>query len=92
MDVDANVMKLANISGDISIQKNQTGNIIFKGKKKLAFGVELYELKYIQNDGKDKFQMYTPNKPVVARGEKEQSQGVLLGDDDGDATISIIDK
>ena len=92
MDVDANVMKLANISGDISIQKNQTGNVIFKGKKKLAFGVELYELKYIQNDGKDKFQMYTPNKPVVARGEKEQSQGVLLGDDDGDATISIIDK
>lgn len=95
MDVDANVMKLANISGDISIQKNQTGNIIFTGQKNLAFGVELYELKYIQNRGeKGKFQMYIPDKPLVARGEeeKEQSQGVLLGDNDGDATISIIDK
>jgi hypothetical protein len=56
--------------------------------------VELYELKYIRNSGeKDKFQMYIPEKPLVARRkEKEQSQGVFIGDNDGDATISIIDK
>jgi hypothetical protein len=61
MDLDAQVMKLGNVSGDISIQKNQTGSATFKGQKNLAFGVELYELEYIPNNGGQggKFQMNT---------------------------------
>ena len=51
MDIDGEVKKLANVSGNISIQKNQTGCVTFKGEKDLAFGVELYELEYKTNNG-----------------------------------------
>jgi hypothetical protein len=93
MDVDAKVMNLANVSGDISIQKNQTGSVTFKGQKNLAFGIELYELKYIPNNvGGGKFQMNIQMRTLVARGEEQPSQGVLLGDPHkGDTIVTLTD-
>lgn len=91
MDIDAQIMKLANVSGDISIQKNQTGNVTFKGQKNLAFGVELYELQYVSNDGgaqEGKFLMSTQQKAVVARKEQEQEPVPLFGPDN-DVTIEL---
>ena len=91
MDIDAQVMKLANVSGDVSIQKNQTGCITFKGQKNLAFGVELYELEYIANNGGEggKFLMSTQQRAVVARGGVEEA--VPLFGPDNDVTISLSD-
>ena len=91
MDVDAQVTKLANISSGVTIQKNQTGSVTFKGLKNLAFGVELYELEYIQNNGGQvgKFLMSTQEKAVVARGEEEEV--VPLFGADKDVTISFSD-
>ncbi len=90
MDLDAQVMNLANVSGDISIQKNQTGSITFKGQKNLVFGVELYELEYILNNGGQggKFQMNTQQKALVARGEDP----VPLFGPDNDVTITFSDR
>ena len=91
-DIDAQVMKLANVAGDVSIQKNQTGSVTFKGQKNpSAFGVELYELEYIPNNGvqEGKFQMSTQQKAVVARGEEEET--VPLFGPDNDFTISLSD-
>ena len=92
LDIDAQVMKLANLSGDISIQKNQTGSVTFKGQKNLAFGVELYELEYIPSSGEQegKFQMSTQQKAVAARGEQEeQEEQVPLFGPDNDVTIEL---
>jgi hypothetical protein len=88
MDIDAEVMKLANASGNISIQKNQTGSVTFKGEKDLVFGVELYELEYIPNNGgqEGKFQMNIQEKPLVAREAREI---VPLFGPDKDITISF---
>lgn len=91
MDIDAQVMKLANLSGDISIQKNQTGNITFKGQKNLAFGVELYELQSIPNNGgqESRFLMSTQQKAVVARGGEEGEEPIPVFGPDNDITIEV---
>jgi hypothetical protein len=94
MDIDAEIMKLANVSGDVSIQKNQTGSITFKNPSKtLAFGVELYELEYVPINGgqEGKFKMSTQEKAVVARGEEEEREVVPLFGPDKDVTISLSD-
>ena len=87
MDIDGQVMKLANVSGYVSIQKTQTGSVTFKGQKNLAFGVELYELEYKTNNGgqEGKFLMSTQKKAVVARGE----ESVPLFGPNNDVTIEI---
>ena len=93
LDLDAQVMKLANISGDISVQKNQTGQVTFKGGKSLAFGVELYELKFINGgEGRGKFRMDIQENPLVARGEVEEGQTVPIFGPEEDVAISIQDK
>ncbi len=39
-------------TGDIHIEKQETGQLIFRGKKRLVFGVELYKLIYEKNGNK----------------------------------------
>jgi hypothetical protein len=46
LDIDAQAADIANFSSDVSIKKSQEGKIIFNGKKRLVFGVELFELEY----------------------------------------------
>ena len=46
VDIDVETLQLANISPDISAEKVGKGEITFKGKQSLVFGVELYELVY----------------------------------------------
>lgn len=69
VDIDTGIMNLANVSGGISVENNGAGQITFKGQKNLAFGVELYELKWLEDGEEARFQMGSIEKPVVARGE-----------------------
>jgi hypothetical protein len=69
VDVDTGIMNLAKVSGGISIENSGAGQITFKGQKNLAFGVELYELKWLEDGDEARFQMGSIEKPVVARGE-----------------------
>jgi hypothetical protein len=46
VDLDIQVINMVNETGAGSVQTSASKQIIFKGNKKLAFGVELYELKY----------------------------------------------
>lgn len=65
-EIDAQVTNMINQTGGGSIQKSGTKQIIFQGSKKLAFGVELYELKY---DTKDQRLMpHTVKDPFTVRG------------------------
>ncbi len=92
MDIDAQVMKLANVSGDVSIKKNQTGKITFYGQKNLAFGVELYELKYVQDNGgqEGRFLMSTQLEPVGVRDKVEgNEEQIPLFGPDNDVAIEI---
>ncbi|HEV8483777.1 MAG TPA: hypothetical protein VGV87_09530 [Blastocatellia bacterium] len=42
-------MHLGNVDGGVSIKTSGEGEVTFSGNKKLAFGVQLYELKYDAN-------------------------------------------
>jgi len=46
LDVNAQAAGISNFSAGVSIQKSEEGKIIFNGKKRLVFGVELFELEY----------------------------------------------
>jgi hypothetical protein len=74
MDIDAEIMKLAEASGGVSVENKAAGQINFKGQKNLAFGVELYELKYIENAQEARFQMGPIESPIVARGPEERER------------------
>lgn len=84
LDVTANISQIVDASGNLKLEKNQSGKITYTGNKDLAFGVELYELGY--SDEKGKFEMSSSNKALVVRGNGEPA---LLGDKDGDAFISF---
>lgn len=89
LDIDAQVMKLANASGGISIEKSRQGQVTFKGSKRLAFGVELYELAY--NSEKGRFIMNAVNDAMTLRGPVDISdKSAFIGDsEDGDAFVTI---
>lgn len=53
VDIDLETLQLANVSPDIS------GEITFKGKQSLAFGVELYELIYDSTENCFRFKTVT---------------------------------
>ena len=84
VDVTANISQIVDASGNLKLEKNQSGKLTFTGDKELAFGVELYELGY--SNEKEKFVMNSPDDAIVVRGNGEPA---LLGDVDGDAFISI---
>jgi hypothetical protein len=100
VDVDADIMRLAQASGGISIENKVAGQITFKGQKNLAFGVELYELKFVENGDGSRFQMGPLNKAIIARGgEREEKENftantkpTLITDPEGDVEISLDDR
>ena len=46
LDIDVQAVGITNISSDVTIKKAQEGKIIFNGKERLVFGIELFELEY----------------------------------------------
>lgn len=46
VSLDLEAMKAAEVSAGVSLTKSSEGEVTFSGKKSLAFGVELYELRY----------------------------------------------
>ncbi len=65
VDVDVKAIQLAGVSTGVSVEKAGKGEVTFKGKQSLAFGVELYDLLYdIQENG---FRFNTITDPVKLR-------------------------
>jgi hypothetical protein len=66
VNVDLDALEIAKASAGISATKSNEGEITFTGRKSLAFGVELYELKY---DEKNKtLQLALPSGGIQVRG------------------------
>jgi hypothetical protein len=98
-NVSAEVAKLASGSADVTLENVAENEIVFRGKKSLAIGVELYELVYDENLQELKF------KPVErslllkrkAESQKESQDNstiapAFIGDEEkGDAFITVVD-
>jgi hypothetical protein len=74
VDLDMEIMKLAKASGGTSIENKGAGQIVFRGQKNLAFGVELYELKYVDDEVGARFQMGSIDTPVAVRGQEQSRE------------------
>ena len=97
VDFDAKAMQLADVSTDVYVEKSGKGELTFKGKQSLVFGVELYELLY---DTKEKcFRFNTVRESVRLRDRdsraeiKEDVKPAFIGDaNEGNAFLTIVEK
>lgn len=86
VDVNTNIAQIGNITGNLKIDNNQTGKLTYNGVKDLVFGVELYELEYL--DEEQKFNMFPSKDAKLMRGAV--GERAYIGDPvNGDAFISI---
>lgn len=93
-DVNANVnaMQTISTSGGLCVKNSGQGQITFKGEKKLAFGVELYELKYHASD--NRFLMEIMKDALVMRDKSKEKtpRPALLGHPiKGDVFIPVVE-
>ena len=91
--VDIDVEALANVSPDISAEKVGKGEINFKGKQRLAFGVELYELAYDSTENCFKFKTVTERIRLRDRDSETTRTDIkpaFIGDsEEGNAFLSL---
>lgn len=59
IDVEAQALQLASVTADVSVEKSGKGEITFRGKQNLVFGVELYELLYDIKESRFRFKTVT---------------------------------
>jgi hypothetical protein len=91
LDIDAQAAGISNFSSDISIQKSEEGKIIFSDKKRLVFGVELFELEY--NNATKRFRLKMTEEVFKVRGEQIRTRKVLkpalIGNKEDEAFIIL---
>jgi hypothetical protein len=44
IDIEAQAIQLAGVTADVSVERSGQGELTFRGKQNLVFGIELYEL------------------------------------------------
>jgi hypothetical protein len=87
LDINAQAAGISNFSTDVSIQKYEEGKTIFNGKKRLVFGVELFELEF--NSIAKRFRMKLVEEVFkIRKGEEEESirkvlKPIFIGDSEG---------
>jgi hypothetical protein len=97
VDANVNTLEMAEGSVALSIKEAGNGEVVFTGKRSLAFGVELYELIYDKD--RDQLKFGTVTKPVVIRKPRETDttaetrtdiEPTFIGDPkEGDAFITL---
>jgi hypothetical protein len=81
LDAGVGVLKLVNADASVSVKRHESGTITFKGTKRLAIGVELYDVSYDEALGK--FSMGGRDAAVdVRRGKEVELQPAFPADDD----------
>jgi hypothetical protein len=93
VDVDVKALQLANISANVSLEHAGKGEIIFKGKHNLVFGVELYELIYDSKYNCFRFKTVTETVKLRDKGSeiiRTDIKPAFIGDsNEGDAFLQI---
>jgi hypothetical protein len=91
VDVDLKIVQVADVSAGVSVEKAGKGEITFKGKQVLAFGVELYELLYDSTDNCFRFKTVTERVRLREKGTetiRTDIRPAFIGDpQQGDAFI-----
>ncbi len=88
MNIDLEAMKIIDVSAGASVTKSNEGEVTFAGKKSLAFGVELYELKY---DVKSKtLKLLLSDTAIRVRGKRSVApKPVFIGGSEGNVFITV---
>lgn len=92
VNADVNAMQAVSVSAGITVENSGEGQTTFKGEKKLAFGVELYELQY--NTSENRFIMMIMTRSLVMRDKNKEKvpRPDLIGHPiKGDVFIPVIE-
>jgi hypothetical protein len=95
VDVDVKAIQLADVSAGVSVEKAGRGEITFKGKQSLAFGVELYELLYDTTENRFRFKTVTETVKLRDKGSeitRTDIKPAFVGDPlEGNAFFSVVE-
>ncbi|MGH2543872.1 MAG: hypothetical protein ACRDIB_13805 [Ardenticatenaceae bacterium] len=93
VDLGVEAMQLGSADTGVTVEKMQGGEVTFKGKKSLAFGVQLYELSYDQKRKKLKFKLppgLVKVRSAAAGGSKQILTPAFIGGEDDDVFLEVV--
>jgi hypothetical protein len=95
LDLDAKALQgLIGGSVGVSVEKSSAGELTYKGKSRLAFGVEVYELQFDREsmrmslripEREPRMKLMTPVEPLIS----STPAPTFIGDPDGDISIDL---
>jgi hypothetical protein len=65
---------------DVKVEREEPGEITYRGRKPLAIGVELYSLRYEPGGGT--FELAPADRPVAVRGRRSRPEPAFVAEDD----------
>jgi hypothetical protein len=81
VDVGLDALNAVGVNAAISVQRHDRSSVTYQGRKRLAIGVELYDLRY--DSERAKFEMGTEDVAVdLRRGREVELVPAFAGDDD----------
>jgi hypothetical protein len=91
-EVDVEALKVAGASGGFTLERGSESEVLYKGDRPLAFGVELCELSYDPN--RRSLRLKAPEDVVRVRGPSAEAPEELrlrsfIGGEDGDAFLKL---
>jgi hypothetical protein len=87
VEVGADVFTAVSATAGVSATRESTGEVTYKGEKRLAIGVELYRLRYDDDEGK--LTMRSIADPLRLRGRLSPPPGPVFVGDDDEALIEL---
>jgi hypothetical protein len=92
VEVDVEALKIAGASGGFTLESGSESEVVYKGDRPLAFGVELCELSYDPN--RRSLRLKTPEDVVRVRGPSADAPDELrlrsfIGGEHGDAFLEL---
>jgi hypothetical protein len=95
VDVDVKAIQVAGVSAGVSVEKAGKGELTFKGKQSLAFGVELYDLLYDTQENRFRFNTVTETVKLRDKGTeitRTDIKPAFIGDpQEGNAFLSLVE-
>jgi hypothetical protein len=96
IDVEAEAMQLASVSAGISVERSGQGELTFRGKQNLVFGIELYELLYDIRESLFRFKTVTETVKLRDKDSEVTRTDIkpaFIGDpDNGDVFLPVVEE
>jgi hypothetical protein len=95
VDVGTDVIQAADAHANLAVTRGSNGEVSYRGKEKLAVGVELYELSHDREEHTLKMRL-PPRRPRTLRSSQRapvrELEPAFIGGSDGDAFIVTSDR